>query len=181
MGISLRVAWRSNRHRAVLMVAPLLAAAACSPGTEGAAAPPQQTPAPYDRPITVPGEPYFATAPYPRQPPSAYHADWYGNADLWTMLQPGGEVWRLPKQGSSFTQKTFWWSRNFGELQPLIAVTGKRLDAPGTFSAGNPGTNAIADFGSAMLVGVDIPAAGCWEIRAQYKGAELAYVVRVEE
>ena len=82
------------------------------------------------------------------------------------------------------SQKTFWWSRNFGlvagEGAPLIGVTGKRLDAPGSFAAGNPGTNATADFGRAMLVGIDIPAAGCWEIRARYKGAELAYVVLVE-
>lgn len=146
----------------------------------------------YQCPITVPREPYFAAAPYPRQPPDSYQAVWYGNDDLWTMLSPGGEVWgSLPKDGGSFSQKTFWWSRNFatklgfpgisGELQPRIVVTGKRLDAPGNFSAGNPGTHAIADFGTAMLVGIDIPAAGCWEIRAQYKGAELAYIVRVDE
>jgi hypothetical protein len=59
-------------------------------------------------------------------------------------------------------------------------VTGTRLDAPGTFVAGNPGTNALADFGSAMLVGVEIPSIGCWEIRAEYKGAVLAVVVLVE-
>ena len=56
-------------------------------------------------------------------------------------------------------------------------VTGTRLDAPGSFSAGNPGTHAYADFGTAMLVGVPTPARGCWEIRAHYKGAELAYVI----
>jgi hypothetical protein len=28
-----------------------------------------------------------------------------------------------------------------------------------------------------MLVGVELPTRGCWEIRARYKGAELAYVV----
>ncbi len=184
--MTLRAVWHSCRNRAVLMIALPLAAAACSPRAESAAAPTDETPASYHCPLTVPVEPYLAAAPYPRQPPGAYHAVWYGNDDLWTMLDPGGEVWRaLPKQGHSFTQKTFWWSRKFGTLgderQPLIAVTGTRLDAPGTFSAGNPGTHAIADFGTAMLVGIDIPASGCWEIRARYRGAELAYVVRVDE
>jgi DNA-binding CsgD family transcriptional regulator len=132
-------------------------------------------------PITIPGEPYIATAPYPRQPPDYYRAVWYGTDALWTMLHPGGEVW-----GTRTLQKTFWWSRNFrggltGEPQPLITVTGKRLDAPGSFSAGNPGTGIAADFGSAMLVAIEVPSTGCWEIRARYKGSELAYVVRVED
>jgi hypothetical protein len=101
------------------------------------------------------------------------------------MLDPAGEIWRLPKGRFPFTQKTFWWSRKFGrvanEEQPRITVTGRRLDKVGvTFRAGDPGTNAIADFGTAMLVGIDIPTPGCWEIRAEYEGSELAYVVRVE-
>jgi hypothetical protein len=100
------------------------------------------------------------------------------------MLDPGGEVWAgLPNNGGKLTQKTWWWSRNFKverERSPAITVTGTRLDALGSFTAGNPGTHAYADFGTAMLVGVDIPATGCWEIRASYKGEELAYVVLVE-
>ena len=86
----------------------------------------------------------------------------------------------LDPAGASFRDKTFWWSRNFdiaAEREPLITVTGTRLDAPRSFSAGNPGTHAYADFGTAMLVGVPTPARGCWEIRAYYKGAELAYVI----
>lgn len=124
-------------------------------------------------PVTMPGTPYVARAPHPAEPPALYRATWYGNDNLWTML---------PRGGANLDTKSFWWSRNFvlaEENQPLIAVTGRRLDAPGSFSAGNPGTNAIADFGTAMLVGIDVPSEGCWEIRAEYKGAELAYIVRV--
>lgn len=41
-------------------------------------------------------------------------------------------------------------------------------------------TNAFAsDIGSAMLVGVGIPAAGCWQITGRIKGAELSFVVWV--
>ena len=135
--------------------------------------------------MTLPGDPYFATAPWPRNPPALYQSVWYGSDDLWTMLRPGGENWgHLPNNGGTFTQKTWWWSRKFnlaaGEGTPRIIVTGKRLDAPGSFRAGDPGTSGTADFGAAMLVGVDIPSTGCWEIRAHYKGAELAYVVLVE-
>jgi len=130
----------------------------------------------------IPG--YVARAPYPTQPPPLYQAVWYGTDDLWVMLTPGGEVWRdLPRSAGGLSQKTFWWSRNFdarAEPEPAISVSGTRLDARGSFSAGNPGTHAIADFGQAMLVGVEIPSTGCWEITAEYKDAALRYVVLVE-
>jgi hypothetical protein len=31
-----------------------------------------------------------------------------------------------------------------------------------------------------MLVGIEIPTAGCWQITGQYRDASLSYVVRVE-
>jgi len=100
------------------------------------------------------------------------------------MLDPSGEVWwGLPHDPSGDSQKTFWWSQKFvlaAELQPAISVVGRRLDVVGpTFSAGAPGTNAEADFGTAMLVGVVIPTSGCWAIRARYRGHPLEYVVWV--
>jgi hypothetical protein len=182
--------WRE--HCAFGFVAGLaLMAAACTSGAEGAAAPSSPTAAPPtpvnyvdDCPITIPSQPYIARAPYLAQPPAYYHSVWYGSDDLWTMVDPSG---------ATFGEKTFWWSRNFNiedERYPQIAVTGRRLDAPGSFASttgctprsgpcvGGDATNAYADFGTAMLVGVHIPARGCWEIRAHYKGAELAYIVQ---
>jgi len=63
-------------------------------------------------------------------------------------------------------------------FEPTIIVTGRRLDGPGAFTFG-PGTNASADFGTAMLVGIDIPSYGCWELTARYRLATLSYVVAV--
>jgi hypothetical protein len=121
--------------------------------------------------------------PAPAQPPDYYDAGWYGNARLWTMLRHGGEVWtNLPRAAGGFGQKTFWWSTDFDvnhELQPAIRVTGRRLDGPGRFAVPAPGTNAQADFGSAMLIGIEIPASGCWRIMATYRRASLSYVVWV--
>lgn len=82
-------------------------------------------------------------------------------------------------------QKTFWWSIEWpgadDEPEPAITVVGTRLDGPGTFTAG-PGTNAgRADFGQAMLVGVEIPTAGCWQITASYRDAVLSYVVSITD
>ncbi len=67
------------------------------------------------------------------------------------------------------------------EPVPALTVVGTRLDGPGTFTAG-PATNAARDdFGEAMLVGVEIPSPGCWQITASYGDAILSYVVSVTD
>jgi hypothetical protein len=140
--------------------------------------------------VTVPGDPAFVPPkPYRKSPPALYHAAWYGSDRLWTMVDLGGEVWAaLPHDSQGFSQKTFWWSKDFDlphELQPAITVVGRRLDVPGpTFSAGDPGTNgfrAFDDIGEFMLVGVDVPTPGCWQITATYRGADLSVVVWVDD
>jgi hypothetical protein len=130
-------------------------------------------------------EPVFVpTRSAPAVPPAYYKSSWFGTARLWTMVSDDGEIWRnLPTNPTGLSQKTFWWSEDWdsaAEPEPLITVTGRRLDAPGTFSFG-PGTNAGTDFGTAMLVGIDVPTGGCWEITGRYHAATLAYTVLVED
>ncbi len=116
-----------------------------------------------------------------RDPPPGHQ--WFGRAALYTALDPVGEVWRgLPESPSGFTQKTVWWSADWPpdeEPEPEIYVTGERLDAPGTFEFG-PGTNATAPgIATAMMVGIDVPALGCWRITATYRDSSLSYTVLV--
>ncbi len=136
-----------------------------------------------DCPLTRPDPPFLAPKPWPSTPPPRYRAAWYGTPDLWTMLSVGGEVWiGLPLGPDGYGQKTFWFSVRWPyleEIMPEIMVTGRRLDGPGDFRVGPPGTNAGADFGEAMLVGVDFPSPGCWELTGSYRGATLSYVVWV--
>jgi hypothetical protein len=102
------------------------------------------------------------------------------------MLDHDGEVWAqsaLPHGPGGLTQKTFWWSADRSpqdDLVPAITVTGTWLDGPGTFEFG-PGTNASADFGPAMLVGVEFPTAGCWQLTGRYRDAVLSYVVWITD
>lgn len=110
---------------------------------------------------------------------------WFGRAALYTALDPDGEIWHgLPEGPAGFTQKTVWWSvdwRPDEEPEPEIYVTGERLDAPGTFEFG-PGTNATApDIATAMMVGIEVPALGCWRITATYRDAILYYDVLVTD
>jgi hypothetical protein len=136
-------------------------------------------------PVTAPTETFVAPAPAPERPPESYQAEWYGTRSLWTMLDRDGEVWAsLPEGPDGFGQKTFWWSVEWdsdAEPQPEISVTGRRLDAPGQFKSEGRGTNAFADFGAAMLVGVTIPTTGCWELTGTYRGESLSYVVQVAD
>ena len=65
---------------------------------------------------------------------------------------------------------------------PAISVEGRRLDGPAvTFRAGDPGTNAGFDGADAMLVGVDVPTSGCWQLTGRYRGAQLSYVVWIAD
>jgi hypothetical protein len=135
--------------------------------------------------LTKPTHPFLPPVEYsaPARPPAYYDAEWYGTGRLWTMLRHGGEVWfDLPRGADGLGQKTFWWSADFDvnhEPQPAISVAGRQLDGSGRFASLAPGTNAGADFGSAMLIGVGVPTTGCWEITATYKRATLSYIAWV--
>lgn len=136
--------------------------------------------------VTRPIPPFAAPSPYPASPPAVYDADWFGSRALWAMLDHDGEIWpqsHLPHGPGGLSQKTFYWSADRipqDDLVPAITVTGTRLDGPGTFEFG-PGTNASADFGPAMLVGIEIPSTGCWQLTARYRDAVLSYVVSITE
>jgi hypothetical protein len=134
--------------------------------------------------VTRPTDPFVPPDGYPAAPPPGYGAEWYGTPALWTMLAPDGETWaHLPTDPDGrLSQKTFWWSSDWvpeADPEPDITVIGTRLDQPWTFRV-DEGTNASADFGTAMLVGVTLPSPGCWRLTATYLDASLSIVVLVE-
>jgi hypothetical protein len=132
-------------------------------------------------PVTQPPNPPFV-------PPASVALSagyfWYGTAALWAETRLDGTWRNLPNHDGAFTEKVFWWRQGYdwqAEPQPNLTVTGRRLDAaapPLVASRANGAFNA-ADIGSAMLVGVDLPAPGCWEITGRYAGATLRFVVWV--
>lgn len=135
--------------------------------------------------VTKPISAFVPPPPYLASPPDYYRSAWFGSAALWTMLNVDGEVWNassLP-HGQGLSQKTFWWSAEWSlntEPAPPITVVGTRLDGPGSFRF-SPGTNASADFGTAMLVGVEFPTPGCWQVTGRYRDALLSYVVWIKD
>lgn len=139
---------------------------------------------PRDCPITTPQYPPFT-------PPETYSRlgyegrFWFGTDELWVSL-PNDAVWHsLPKDEHGYTQKIPWWSADYDaskEPQPNLIVTGERLDGKSPPMEASSANNAYSsDMGSAMMMGVNIPTAGCWKITGTYKDAELSFVVWVAE
>ncbi len=166
-----------------------LAASAAIPTATPGAVPtrtPEAVPAnpPASCPITRPQDPPFAPPP-PSAPtaPPLYSGFWYGTEALWTMPRTDGIWGRLPYYGGAYSQKTFWWSRGYDwrkEPEPALTVTGRRLDSPAPPLTSSRATNGFRDdIGSFMLVGIEIPTPGCWEITGHHAGVDLPFVVWV--
>ena len=140
---------------------------------------------PENCPITVPqGQPFIAPTPYSPNAPFHNHF-WYGSEMLWTMLPADGTWASLPHNPDGYTQKIFWWRVGYvwnEEPQPELKVTGERLDEKTPPLIVSNATNAYAsDIGSAMLVGVDFPTLGCWQVTGKYKDTELSFVIWVTQ
>lgn len=160
----------------------MLLPAACGPFPSSEAPPVSQPP---HCPVTAkPSPPFVPPSPYPESPPARYEREfWYGRRELWTMLSEDG-IWSgLPRSDAGYGQKVFWWAEGYSvsrEQRPELVVTGRRLDREAGPMTASQATNATADFGEAMLVGVAVPTEGCWEITGRYRDEELSFVVLVE-
>jgi hypothetical protein len=101
---------------------------------------------------------------------------WFGTEKLWTALS--AHAWQLPRQ------RTFWWIPGFTTMNyplPDVRVTGRRLDraaAPLQTHEPNGGQTAQGQF---LMVMVELPSAGCWQVSGQLGEARVDYVVKVTD
>jgi hypothetical protein len=134
-------------------------------------------------PVTSPPHPAFIPPP-----PSFRYAPsgefWYGTAGLWSTVLGDGTWRQLPHGETGYRQKLFWWRQGYNgesDPRPKLTVTGRRLDGTAPPLIASRATSAYhASFDWAMLVGVDIPTAGCWEITGQLDHHQLSFIVWVE-
>jgi len=135
----------------------------------------------------LPPDPLFVP---PIQYPSGWPGGgtfWYGTDSLWTALRTDGKLTASRyENGGVFKTKLVFWARDFDwqkERVPKLIVTGKRLDgdAPDVEAHASaafvPAKLGLAPPG--MMTALDIPAAGCWEITAHYRGHVLTFIVSV--
>jgi hypothetical protein len=136
-------------------------------------------------PTTRPPDPPFAPpAPYPATPPPLYGDKfWYGTDRLWTWLDADG-TWPMPgAPGGVQSDKSFWWREGYDwqtETTPRLRVTARRLDAAAPPVTVSDATNGFRDdIGAFMLLGLELPDEGCWELTGHYAATTLSFVVRV--
>lgn len=150
--------------------------------TETAAAEIAARTPPEDCPVTVPQDPPF-TPPAPHSELGYEGYFWYGSNSLWVALPEAG-VWSdLPQDSHGYGQKLPWWREGYvwnEEPEPPLVVTGERLDGEAPpLDASSANGSYSEDMGSAMMMGMGIPTAGCWKITGSYEAAELSFVVWV--
>jgi hypothetical protein len=146
--------------------------------------PPRAT-APASCPTTRPPDPPFVPpAPYSPTPPSVVDDQfWYGTNQLWTALNADG-TWPMVKGRNGVrSDKSFWWRQGYDwrtETEPELRVTGRRLDAPAPAVTSSGAGNGYEQFmGAFMLLCLELPAGGCWELTGRYAGRSLRFVVWV--
>ena len=128
--------------------------------------------------VTQPPKPPFS-------PPIDAHYNgrfWYGTPALWTNL-PADGIWQgLQQDQDGYVQKIVIWREDFNALEepnPVLTVTGRRLDASTPTFAFSQATHGWDETGDFMLMGINIPTEGCWEITATYQDAKLTYVIKI--
>lgn len=142
-------------------------------------------------PVTLPSEPTFIPpGPYPKIPPGAPHSFWHGTSGLWTMLTSTGVYTAITSpspgipNGIAARNKVFWWSPGFhpiGTPDPPLKIEARRLDGEAPVVKQPWVTNAHApEFGGwTMLIMLDLPTVGCWEVTGSYGADIVNYVVWV--
>jgi hypothetical protein len=133
-----------------------------------------------------PDPPFVPPAPYPVTPDA--NSFWFGTNALWTALPLDGTWKNLPHYTPSdptFRQITVWWRQGYDpntEPQPNLTVTGTRLDSPASPLLADAATNGwVQPDQPFMLVGVNLPTLGCWQITSTYRGQQLTFVVQVAQ
>ena len=134
-------------------------------------------------PITLPGS---SPVDVPNSPANSYY-HWYGSEALAVNLKSDG-TWLGMGPAHRYRDKLWFWRRGYSadtEAAPALTLKGVKIDA-----GNNPeelrvdrATNAYGPGWSQMLVGMEFPSAGCWQVTATYISVgikqELTFVVDV--
>jgi hypothetical protein len=149
----------------------------------GAATAGDQTAIPASCPVTrATAETQFTPPPPSRPLHPALETFWYGSDALYTQLSSDGR-WRGLKAPTGTRNKSFWYRKNaewLTESPYQLKVTYRQLtEAAPTFEAGGV-TNAIMGKEVAMLLMLELPTRGCWEVTANYKNAHVSFVTWVD-
>lgn len=97
--------------------------------------------------------------------------DWYGSETLAALIPRNGH-WVGMGPDYDYRDKFWWWREGFSRQVPKfdLKVTATRLDAEAPVVTINDATAGWNETWNAMLVGMEFPTAGCWEVTGTYDG-----------
>jgi hypothetical protein len=124
---------------------------------------------------TQPRVPAFAPPPPYSAAPLGTDAFLLGTADLWV------GVAKSPWHG--LRHKLFWWRPGYDgtqERRPSLTMTIRAVPSGVTSSVYRVATNAHFGGEWAMLMLIDFPAPGCWEVQGRYEGRSVTFVASIE-
>jgi len=134
-----------------------------------------------DCPVTLPSS---SPVQVPKSSSSGSFA-WYGSEALAVRLPVDGR-WKGKGPGKNFFDKFWIWRQGYDartETRPALTFSGIKLGGDPERMQIDSATNAYGPGWSQMLVGMEFPSAGCWQISAKYLYAgithDLTFVVDV--
>jgi hypothetical protein len=153
------------------------------PLPQASAAGDEETPIPEGCPVTR-STPETRFTPPPQSRPFDTDAAmfWYGSDALYTALYSDGR-WRGIASPTGTRNKSFWYRKNaewLTELPYQLKVTYRQLNAVGPMLTGPEVTNAIMGKQVAMLLMLELPTRGCWEVTTTCKDAHVSFVTWVD-
>lgn len=107
---------------------------------------------------------------------------WVGTPRLAARIPYAGN-WEGMGPKGKFGDKWWWWREGYNareETQPELSITSRRLDVDEVTTTTSPFvTNAYGPGWDMILVLMEFPATGCWEVTGSYQGETLKFVFRV--
>ncbi len=72
--------------------------------------------------------------------------------------------------------RLFWWREGPLPNQPDLLITARDMGSGVVVTL----DRAITVADSAMLIALNVPTAGCWEVTARYENTSVRYVIRAK-
>lgn len=131
-------------------------------------------------PVTLPSDSSFVPPPPYRKETGRF---WLGTRALWTSLADDG-IWRGIVSANGVRNKFWWWREGWQPDDsladgPQLSVNARRLDKLVAPIREPEPTNALVGGQWMMLVMLEIPTSGCWEITGSYAAEYVSMIVWV--
>ena len=106
---------------------------------------------------------------------------WHGNENLAALIPADGR-WIGMGASYNYRDKFWWWQKGFSaRVHPdsALNVSATKLDGSGVQFEAPKATSGYDPNWDAMLVLMEFPSPGCWQVTGVYKGSKLTVTLEV--